>query len=109
MPTYWLALAACGAGFTAGSVLLKRFADTGLGQFLLLAFLVFGLSNLAYARLLAHGLGQGAVLSSMSQVVALSVIGVAVFGERFGASQAAGLGLAILSIWLFTRTAPAAA
>ncbi|WP_299730631.1 hypothetical protein [uncultured Tateyamaria sp.] len=109
MFTHWFALATCGTGFTAGSVLLKRFADTGLGHFLILAFLIFGLSNLAYARLLAHGLGQGAVLSSMSQVVVLSVIGAAVFGERFSASQAAGLGLAILSIWLFTRAAPVGA
>lgn len=106
MSTYWLALSASGAGFTFGSVLLKRFADTGIGHFLILAFFVFGLSNLAYVRLLAHGLGQGAVMSSMSQVVALSIIGVAVFGERFGAAQLFGVGLAVASIWLFAQSAP---
>ena len=106
MSSSWFALTACGAGFTTGSVLLKRFAVTGGAHFLALALLVFGLSNLAYVRLLANGLGQGAVLSSMSQVIALSVIGSAAFGERFGLTQAAGLALAIGSIWLFALTGP---
>ncbi len=87
-----------------GSVLLKRFADTGVGFVLMLAIVALGLGNLAYIRLLAHGLGQGAVMSSMSQVIALSVLGVLLFGERFGSPQLAGLGLAIASIWLFSQS-----
>lgn len=103
MTSYWLVLSAAGASFTLGSVLLKRFADTGVGLILLLAIVVLGLGNLAYIRLLAHGLGQGAVMSSMSQVIALSVLGVLLFGERLGLPQLAGLGLAIVSIWLFSQ------
>ncbi len=103
MASYWLILSAAGACFTVGSVLLKQFADTGLGHVLLLAILALGLGNLAYVRLLAHGLGQGAVMSSMSQVVALSVLGAVLFGERLGPYQLAGMGLALASIWLFSQ------
>lgn len=97
-------LTAAGASFTLGSVLLKQFADTGVGYLLLLAALALGLGNLAYIRLLAHGLGQGAVMSSMSQVIALSLLGAVLFGERLGPSQLAGMGLALASIWLFSQS-----
>ena len=104
MTSYWLILSAAGASFTLGSVLLKQFSDTGVGYVLLLAVLALGLGNVAYVRLLAYGLGQGAVLSSMSQIIALSVLGAFLFGERLGPTQVAGLGLAVLSIWLFSRS-----
>lgn len=104
MTCYWFALSAAGASFTLGSVLLKQFADTGVGYVLLFAVFALGLGNLAYVRLLAHGLGQGAAVSSMSQVVTLSVLGAVLFGERLGAAQLVGLGLAIASIWLFSQT-----
>ncbi|MEJ8561700.1 hypothetical protein QTO30_11040 [Yoonia sp. GPGPB17] len=104
MMSYWLVLTAVGASFSLGSVLLKQFADTGVGSALLFAILVLGIGNLAYVRLLAHGLGNGAVLSSMSQVVALSILGAVLFGERLGLPQLAGLGLAIVSIWLFSQS-----
>lgn len=97
-------LTAAGASFTLGSVLLKQFADTGVGYFLLLAALALGLGNLAYIRLLAHGLGQGAVMSSMSQVIALAFLGAVLFGERLGPPQQAGIGFALLSIWLFSQS-----
>lgn len=97
-------LSAAGASFTLGSVLLKKFADSGVGYVLMLAVLTLGLGNLAYVRLLAFGLGQGAALSSMSQVIALSVLGAVIFGERLAAPELAGLGLAIASIWLFSQT-----
>ena len=104
MTSYWIVLSATGAGFTLGSVLLKQFADTGVGYVLLLAICAFGFGNLAYIRLLAHGLGTGAVMSSMSQIIALTVLGAVLFGERLGLPQLAGLGLAIASIWLFSQT-----
>ncbi|MEM8581430.1 MAG: hypothetical protein AAGB10_23175 [Pseudomonadota bacterium] len=104
MSSYWFMLSAAGASFTLGSVLLKKFADSGVGYVLMLAVLTLGLGNLAYVRLLAFGLGQGAALSSMSQVIALSVLGAVIFGERLAAPQLAGLGLAIASIWLFSQT-----
>lgn len=104
MTTYWIILSATGASFTLGSVLLKQFSDTGAGLALLCAVLVLGIGNLAYVRLLAHGLGEAAVMSSMSQIIALSILGALLFGERLGLPQMAGLGLAILSIWLFSRS-----
>ena len=103
MTSYWVVLTATGASFTLGSVLLKQFADTGVGYLLLLAMCALGLGNLAYIRLLAHGLGQGAVMSSMSQIIALSLLGAVLFEERFGLVQLAALGLAIVSIWLFSQ------
>ena len=104
MISYWFMLSAAGASFTLGSVLLKQFADTGVGYVLLLAVLALGLGNLAYVRLLAYGLGQGAVMSSMSQVIALSFLGAVLFGERFGPPQLAGMGFALASIWLFSQS-----
>ena len=104
MTSYWFILSAAGASFTLGSVLLKQFADTGVGYVLFFAILALGIGNLAYVRLLAHGLGQGAVMSSMSQVIALSVLGAVLFGERLAMPQLAGLVLAIASIWLFSQT-----
>lgn len=103
MTSYWVVLSATGVSFTLGSVLLKQFADTGIGYVLLLAICAFGLGNLSYIRLLSHGLGAGAVMSSMSQVIALSILGAVLFGERLGLPQLAGLGFAITSIWLFSQ------
>lgn len=103
MTSYWFILSAAGGSFTLGSLLLKKFADTGAGTALLFAFLALGVGNLAYIRLLAHGLGQGAVISSMSQVIALSVLGALFFGERLGLHQLSGLGLAVVSIWLYSQ------
>ncbi|MGR3512083.1 MAG: hypothetical protein ACU0GG_04915 [Paracoccaceae bacterium] len=104
MTSYWLILCAAGTSFTLGSVLLKQFADTGVGYVLLLAILALELGNLAYVRLLAYGLGQGAVMSSMSQVIALSVLGAVLFGERLGLLQLAGMGFALASIWMFSQS-----
>lgn len=104
MTSYWIILSAAGASFTLGSVLLKQFSDTGAGLALLFAVFALGIGNLAYVRLLAHGLGQGAVMSSMSQIIALSVLGALLFGERLGQPQVAGLALAVLSIWLFSQS-----
>ena len=104
MTSYWFILSAAGASFTLGSVLLKQFADTGVGYVLLLGVLAFGLGNLAYVRLLTYGLGQGAAMSSMSQVIALYALGAVLFGERLAMPQLAGLALAMASIWLFSQT-----
>ena len=103
MTPYWLTLSTAGASFTLGSVLLKRFADTGGGYALLLAIVALGLGNLAYIRLLVHGLGQGAVMSAMSQIIALTLLGAVLFGERLGGQQLAGLGFAVACIWLFSQ------
>jgi len=104
MASYWIILTAAGASFTLGSVLLKQFSDTGAAIALIFAVLALGIGNLAYVRLLAHGLGQGAVMSSMSQIIALSFLGAVLFGERLGPPQLAGMGCALVSIWLFSQS-----
>ncbi len=106
MSLYWVFLSASGAGFTIGSVLLKRFVDTGNGAVLGFAVAVFVLSNVAYIRVLTDGLGRGAVLSSMCQVVALSAIAALFFDEDFSPYQIAGVGFAVASIWLFSLSDP---
>ena len=88
-------------GFASGSYFLKRFADNNAAFDLMCAFTIFALANLAYARVLAHGLAQGAVLSSMAHIMVMVFIGVIAFDERLGLRQVAGVALAILVIWLF--------
>lgn len=90
------------AGFALGSIYLKKYADDGAWITLGSAFLVFGVSNLVYARVLAAGLGQGAVLSGMVQLILMSAAGVLIFGERMGLYHVAGLSTALVTLWLFT-------
>ncbi|MCP4409306.1 MAG: hypothetical protein GY807_16445 [Gammaproteobacteria bacterium] len=98
--TIWISLLASSLGFTAGSVFLKRFADQGAIGDLTVSFLVFAISNLIYAQVLARGLGQSVVLSSMTQIIVMSGLGALLFGERLTPQQIGGLVLAVLSIWL---------
>ncbi len=104
----WLSLLASSTGFAAGSYFLKRYADLGSMSDLGHAFAIFALSNLLYAQLLAKGLGQGAAMSSMTHLILMSALGVAVFGERFSYHQAGGLLFAICSIWLFAQNTQSA-
>lgn len=89
-------------GFAAGSFFLKRFADHGTGLDLAAAFSIFALANLAYARVLAHGLSQGAVLSSAVHLILMCGLGVFVFGERFGERQFLGMVCAIMAASLIS-------
>ena len=100
----WVYLTASSLGFSAGSVFLKRYADLGGALNLTVSFAIFAASNLIYAQVLARGLGQGAVLCSMVQILIMCGLGVVLFGERLGFHQLAGLVLAIGSVWLFSMT-----
>lgn len=95
------------AGFGLGSIYLKRFADGGALNDLGAALLIFALANLVYADVLAKGLGQGAVLSGMTQLILMSAAGVLLFGERLGPYHVAGLISAVATIWLFALAAHA--
>jgi drug/metabolite transporter (DMT)-like permease len=95
-------LIASSAGFALGGVFLKRYADAGAWHDLGVAFAIFACSNLLYAHVLAKGLGQGAVLSSMAHLLLMSAGGVLIFGERMGPMHVAGLVSALVTIWLFT-------
>lgn len=94
-------LAGSTAGFCAGTFFLKRFGDGQGWMDITLALSCFLLANLAYARVLAHGMAQGVVLSSMASLVVTCVIGALVFGERFAERQVAGLAFAMAAAWMF--------
>ncbi len=100
MTLWWLNLAGSSVGFTLGSLLLKRFADTGGWTMLSLSFAIFAVSNLLFAHVLRSGLGQGVVASSMMQIVLMAVLGVLVFGEKLSVPQIAGVAMAVMSIFL---------
>ena len=103
-PAIMLALSTI--GFCTGGVFLKRFADGDGATNLGIALTVFLFSNLAYARLLANGLGQGAIMSSMAHLVVMSAAGALVFGERFGAREGAALSFAVMAAWLAYQSGP---
>ena len=100
MHLWWLSLSGSSLGFTLGSILLKRFADTGSLGALSLSFAIFAASNLAYAWVIRSGLGTGVVASSMLQIMIMAALGVLVFGERMNPVQLLGVLLAAASIFL---------
>ncbi|MGJ8530261.1 hypothetical protein [Maritalea sp.] len=89
------------AGFSVGTVFLKKFADTGAFTALGTAFGIFAVSNLIYAKLLQVGIGQGVVLSSMAQLILMSTVGIVLFGERMTPFNLTGLVLALIAVWAF--------
>ncbi len=90
------------AGFAAGSVFLKRYADSGAWTDLGTAFGIFAVSNLLYVPILARGLAQGAAMSSMAHPIVVSTLGVVIFGEKLGPYNLTGLAMALITIWLFS-------
>ena len=100
----WLfSLLGSSAGFTLGSVLLKRFADTGAWSNLSMSFMIFAASNLLFVRVLKGGLGSGVVASSMVQIILMAALGALIFGERLGSPQIIGVVLAAISVCLMIR------
>ena len=97
---WWMNLAGSSVGFTLGSLLLKRFADTGAWTTLSLSFAIFAVSNLLFAEVLRDGLGQGVVASSMLQILMMALLGVLIFGEKLSGLQITGVALAAMSIFL---------
>ncbi len=100
---WWFCLLGSSAGFTAGSLLLKRFADTGAWACLSLSFAVFAVSNLLFAQVLKSGLGPGVVASSMLQIILMAALGVLIFGERLNPWQMSGVAMAAASILLMLQ------
>lgn len=91
-------------GFVAGGLLLKRFSESGASGDLIASLSVYFISNVIFARVLVHGLGQGMVISSMVQMVLMVGAGALLYGERFGERQMLGLALALAVIWLFSKS-----
>ncbi len=100
MTAWFLNLAGSSVGFTLGSLLLKKFADTGALMALVWAFAILGGSNLLFVQVIRSGLGQGIVASSMTQIVLMAFLGVVVFGEKLSMPQMVGVVLAAASIAL---------
>ncbi|MEM7289967.1 MAG: hypothetical protein AAF412_06310 [Pseudomonadota bacterium] len=92
---------ASSAGFFTGGLILKRYADHGWSWDLVLALTIFSASNIVYARVLAHGLAQGAALSSVLHLALMAIAGTLLFGEALGARQLAALALSGVVMWLF--------
>lgn len=99
--TALVSLLCSSAGFSTGTIFLKKYADSGSLLSLGAAFAIFAVSNLIYAKLLQSGLGQGATLSSMAQLVLMSVVGLVLFGERMTPFNLTGLVLALMAVWAF--------
>lgn len=97
---WWISLVGSTLGFTLGSALLKRFADTAGVPSLAGAFAVLAASNLLFVYVLRGGFGQGIIASSMVQVILVSLVGIAVFDERLTAAQILGVVLAATSVFL---------
>lgn len=92
---------ASSAGFFTGGLLLKRYADTGWSWDLGLALSIFCASNIIYARVLSHGLAQGAAMSSILHLALMVVAGCALFGEELSLRQLLALVLCGVVMWLF--------
>ena len=95
-----LPLAGSSVGFTLGSLLLKRFADTGAWTDVAIWLTVFAVNNLLFAQVLGSGLGRGVVVSSMSQTNISRRHGHPDHWGKVPLSQSAGVFLAVLSIFL---------
>ncbi len=108
MSVWVLSLIGSTLGFTFGSALLKRFADTNELQMLLFSFGVLGVSNLLFVHVIRGGLGQGVIASSLSQIVFMAGLGALYFGERLTIQQILGVLLAALSLWLIMSSGSSA-
>ena len=88
-------------GFALGGVFLKRYADFSQPHDLAISLTVYLFANLAFIEILKRSLGMAMLLSSMSQLCLMVLIGALVFGEKFGPMQGAGLAFALLAMAAF--------
>lgn len=88
--------------FIAGTVYLKRFADTSSMPSLAIAFVLLAIGNIMFVQVLRGGLGSGVVASSMSQIIVMTAISAFIFGERVQLQQLLGVAMAVGSIFLMS-------
>jgi multidrug transporter EmrE-like cation transporter len=70
---------------------------------IVLTLALYSLGNLIMLRLIREfGMSVSFSLSAVIQLVAVNAVALAFFGERVSAIQAAGIGLAIVSVALIT-------
>lgn len=96
-------LAGSTAVFMVANSLLKTYAAKGGLGMLIAALAAFCLGNFLMVRVMReNGLGLALALSLVFQLVAITLIAFAVFGERPTGLQIAGLVLAVVSIGMIT-------
>lgn len=89
--------------FLAAAAMAKSWALSP-GLFKMAATLVlYSLGNLIMLRLVREfGMGVAFSLSAVIQLIAVNLVAFTVFGERVGAVEAVGIGLAVLSVAVIT-------
>lgn len=95
----WLGMAM--AVFIAANSTLRTYAASSWWPALLVALLLFSVGNVMMVRLMREsGLALPIALSSVAQLVLLTLVAVAWFGERPTGMQWAGLGLGVVAVAL---------
>ncbi|WP_374646964.1 hypothetical protein [Tabrizicola sp.] len=95
----FLWLAAATVVFVAANGVLKVYATKGQLPVLLGALVMFGLGNWLMVQVMRlSGLGLAIAVSSIVQLVAISVLAIGVFGERPTGLQLAGMALGVVAV-----------
>ena len=95
----WLGLAM--AVFIAANSSLRSFAGSSWWPMLAVALLLFSVGNVMMVRLMREsGLALPVALSSVAQLVLLTLVAVTWFGERLTGMQWAGLALGVAAVAL---------
>ena len=95
----WLAAAA--VVFIAASSALRSFAGSDWKPMLLVALALYTVGNAMMVPVMrAGGMAVAISLSSVLQLVLVTIVAFALFGERPGPAQMAGIALGIVSIGL---------
>ena len=94
-------LAAAMAVFIAANTVLRTYAASSHLATLVGALLLFSLGNVMMVRLMREsGLALPIALSSVAQLVLITLVAVLWFGERPTAMQLAGLALGVVAVAL---------
>jgi small multidrug resistance pump len=89
------------AAFIAANTVLRTYASSGAGMTLAGALAFFLIGNLVMVRVMREGgLAIAVAISSVVQLVLLTAIAMAWFGERPTGLQLAGVALGIVSVAL---------
>jgi glucose uptake protein len=93
----WLGLAM--AVFIAANSVLRTYAASSWWPTLLAALVLFSVGNVMMVRLMREsGLALPIALSSVAQLVLITLVAVVWFGERPTGLQLAGLGLGVVAV-----------
>ncbi|AZQ67413.1 hypothetical protein EF888_09890 [Silicimonas algicola] len=87
--------------FLLASVALRRHVDQPSTAGLLLALALYTLGNLMMVRLMREsGMAVAISVSAVAQLVLANVVALALFGERPGPMQSAGILLGVVAVGL---------